>query len=622
MQLEKIFTEARSLVQQQYRCLHEEVLPALAEGGLVFVLPADCTEMQKFFLADYFSKEIFPLITPFRVEKNQSVPFFGNLKNHAAFLLSADALTPTDTQEPVLAAVRMPAAIPRIIFLPDRDGKAYFTLLEYAVLEYGYQLFPGYTIQESLLFRVARDSDIGVDEERDEDFVNAMEEVLANRQDSAVVHLSLTGSSPRIRDILAKILGVQEAAIFEVSDPLDIGGISPDNFPGFDGMRNEKWMPITTPEIPEDIPVWEVLAAKDILIHHPYESFSPVVRLVNEAAACQKVLAIKITLYRTSGDSPIIAALERAARSGKQVTVFVELKARFDEERNIEWAERLKRAGGIVVYGIARLKVHAKVLLIIRKEKKGLRRYVHMSTGNYNDKTARLYTDFSFFTSREEVAYDVSLFFNAITGCSAIPSLRTLVMAPTNMKARLVSLIEREAERGTKEAPGIIIAKMNSLSDPDIIKALYAAAEKQVKISLIVRGICTLVPRKNISVISIVGRFLEHSRVFYFYNSGAEEVFLSSADWMPRNLDRRVELMFPVVQKDLKKRLLHILRTCLRDTRKAHELTDDGDYIPRNRNSKKNIESQRLFYEEAGAAAKSAEKNAAKEFTVRRSPPG
>ncbi|MCL1818854.1 MAG: polyphosphate kinase 1, partial [Spirochaetaceae bacterium] len=420
-QLEEIFREVRSLMKEQYRCLHEEVLPQLAENGLVFILPCDCTDEQKSFLADYFSREIFPVLTPFRVEKSGSIPVFGNLEIHAAFLLAGNSdAAPGPAQEPLLAAVRVPAAVPRIIFLPNRDGKVYCTLLEYAILEYAHHLFPGYTIKESLLFRVARDSDIGVDEERDEDFVTALEEVLANRQYSAVVRLSVTGTSPVLRDMLAGILGVQPAAIFETRDPLDMRSLSPEAFSGFDSLRDEKWKPVVPPDIPDDQPIWESLARKDILVHHPYESFTPVIRLVSEAAGDPDVLAIKITLYRTSGNSPIIAALEKAARSGKQVTAFVELKARFDEERNIEWAERLQRAGGIVVYGIARLKVHAKALLVVRRENAGLRRYVHLSTGNYNDKTARLYTDFSFFTRREEIAYDVSLFFNAITGCSSI----------------------------------------------------------------------------------------------------------------------------------------------------------------------------------------------------------
>jgi polyphosphate kinase len=631
-QLEAVYREARKLVSRQYRCLHEEILPQLAAKGLVFLRPKDCTDAQKSFLADFFNKEIFPVLIPFRMKKNEeSILSLGNLKLHAAFLLEAREAATTRPQEeeaPLVVAVYIPSSVlPRVIFLPKSPGdkgKVCFTLLEYAVLENSSGLFEGYAIKESILFRVTRDADIGVDEERDEDFVDAMEEVLVRRENSAVVRLSVTGTSSALRDILVSLLGISPAEVFECQDPIDIAGLDPALFPGFDNLREEGWNP---PGIHGEESVWETLKQRDILLHHPYDSFQTVVRLLNEAASDPAVLALKITLYRTSGDSPIIQALERAARGGKQVTAFLELKARFDEGRNIEWAQRLRRAGVIVIYGVAYLKVHAKALLVIRKEKITVRRYVHLATGNYNDKTARLYTDIGFLTSRDDIAYDVSLFFNAVTGYSVIPSLQKLVMAPANMKSRLVSLIEREAARGTKKTPGLIMAKMNSLADPGIITALYLASQKGVKIKLIVRGICMLVPglknvSENISVISIVGKFLEHSRIFYFSGAGEEEVFLSSADWMPRNLERRVELMFPVEQRDLKKRLIHILKTCLLDNVQAHELKSDGTYERRKcDNPKKAVRCQRVFYEEALEEAREAEKNNKKEFTVRRRPP-
>ncbi|MDR1932281.1 MAG: polyphosphate kinase 1 [Spirochaetales bacterium] len=627
-QLEAASKEVRKLTASQYRCLHVDVLPQLADNGLVFVLPKNCDSARQSFLADFFNREIFPVLTPFRVEKGGEAPLAGNLKLHAAFLLEALPAAQTHTEDSLLlVAVRIPSVLPRVIFLPDQGGKVCFTLLEYAVLEHAHHLFPGFEIKESILFQVTRDSDIGVDEDRDDDFVDAMEEILVSRKNSSVVRLSVAGTSARLRDMLSAFFDISSAEVFESRGPLDMGSLDLSVFTGFDNLREEGWKPSNPRDIPADEPIWESLKQKDILLHHPFDSFYPVIRFLSDAAADPGVLAIKITLYRTSGDSPIIQALERAAAGGKQVTAFVELKARFDEERNIEWAERLERAGVIVVYGIARLKVHAKTILIIRKEKNIVRRYVHLSTGNYNDKTARLYTDLGFFTCRDDIAYDVSLFFNAITGYSVIPNLKKLVMAPTGMKNRLVSLIEREAERGTKETPGLIIAKMNSLADPEIITALYRASQKQVKIMLIVRGICMLVPgvkgvSENITVISIVGRLLEHSRAFYFYNAGAEEVFLSSADWMPRNLDRRVELMFPIEQKDLKKRVLHILKTCFQDNAQAHILKPDGSCERRvSDNPKKIILSQRIFYDEALAEAAEAEKNSKKEFTVRRKPP-
>jgi polyphosphate kinase len=630
VQLETIIREVRKMVAEQYRCLHEEVFPQLADNGLVCIFPGACNDEQKSFLADFFNREIFPVLTPFRIEKENALPS-GNLKLHAAFLLEPLATLrhrETGNDAPLLVAVPVPSVLPRIILLPDKNGKVCFTLLEDVILEYAHHLFPGYGISENILFRVTRDSDIGVDEERDEDFLDAMEEVIINRQHSAVVRLSVTNTSSRIRDMLAAFLGITPAEIFENQGPLNLGDMDLTNLSGFNNLRDENWMPQRSGDIPDDEPVWAALNRKDILLHHPYESFHPVVRLLNEAASDPNVLAVKITLYRTSGDSPIIQALEHAARNGKQVTAFVELKARFDEERNIEWAERLEHAGVIVVYGIARLKVHAKALLIIRKEDGSVRRYAHISTGNYNDKTARLYTDLSFFTSRDDIAYDLSLFFNAITGYSAIPNLRKLVMAPTGMKNRLLMLIEREADRSTREKPGLIMAKMNSLADPDIIKALYRACQKQVKIMLNIRGICMLVPgmkgiSEGITVVSIVDRYLEHSRAFYFYNGGSEEVYCSSADWMPRNLDLRVELMFPVEQKDLKKRIVHILTTCLQDTGKAHILKSDGTYEKRRPSggSKKIFRSQRVFYDRALKQADQSGGPSKKEFTVRRKPP-
>ncbi|MDR3200783.1 MAG: polyphosphate kinase 1 [Spirochaetales bacterium] len=627
-QLEAVTKEVKKLTARQYRCLHEEILPQLADKGLAFVLPKNCGSAQQSFLTDFWSREIFPVLTPFRIERGGGVPSSGNLKLHAAFLLEALPASQSHTEDsPLLVAVRIPSVLPRIILLPEAGGKTCFTLLEYAVLEYAHHLFPGFEIKQSVLFRVTRDSDIGVDEERDDDFVDAMEEVLVSRQNSSVVRLSVTGSGSRLRDMLGAFFAITPAEVFEDLDPLDLGTLDLGVFTGFDNLRDEGWKPSSPRDIPDDEPIWESLKQKDILLHHPYDSFHPVIRLLSDAAADPGVLAIKITLYRTSGDSPVIQALERAAQNGKQVTAFVELKARFDEERNIEWAERLERAGVIVVYGVAHLKVHAKALLVVRKEKNAVRRYVHLSTGNYNDKTARAYTDLGFFTCRDDIAYDVSLFFNAITGYSVIPNLKKLVMAPTGMKSRLVSLIEREAARGTKENPGRIIAKMNSLADPEIIAALYRASQKQVKITLIVRGICMLAPglkgvSENITVISIVGRFLEHSRVFYFYNAGAEDVFLSSADWMPRNLDRRVELMFPIEQKDLKKRIVHILETCSRDNTQAHILKPGGSYERRlSDNPKKAIHSQLIFHKEALEEAAQAEKHSKKEFTVRRKPP-
>jgi polyphosphate kinase len=396
---------------------------------------------------------------------------------------------------------------------------------------------------------------------------------------------------------------------------------------GFNHLRYDDWVPSRPAGIPQDVVLWDLLKQKDLMLFHPYESFLPVINLIKEASVDPGVLAIKMTLYRTSGDSPIIRALEKAAEKGKQVTVLVELKARFDEERNIEWAQRLEQAGVIVVYGIARLKVHAKALLIVRREEEGIQRYVHLGTGNYNDKTAKLYTDIGFLSSKEALTYETSLFFNAITGYSTIPSLTKLIMAPSMLKQRLLQLIERETQRSSTENPGRIIVKLNALADPDIIRALYRASREGVEIKLNIRGICMLVPgiegmSDNITVISIVDRFLEHARLMCFRNGGLEEVYCSSADWMPRNLDRRVELMFPVDDEPLKKRAIHILNTYFEDNCKAHTLNPDGSYTKKHpRKGRALFRSQEALYREIHDKPNNRSAADTKEFVVRRKPP-
>jgi polyphosphate kinase len=356
----------------------------------------------------------------------------------------------------------------------------------------------------------------------------------------------------------------------------------------------------------------------------PYHSYEPVLRFINDACDDPSVLAIKMTLYRTSGDSPIIRALERAARAGKHVTVFVELKARFDEERNISWAHRLEEVGVIVVYGIARLKVHAKILLVIRRETDGIRRYVHLSTGNYNDRTARFYVDMSLLTSNLEIANDATLFFNMISGYSVIMSTKRLVMAPIDLKPRLLSLIGREIDRSVPEHPGRIVAKVNSLADPEIIDALYRASRAGVKILLNVRGVCMLVPgvpgmSENITVVSVIDRYLEHTRIFWFENSGADELYLSSADWMPRNLDRRVELLFPVLQESVRKTVREILMLYFSDNEKAHYLQSDGKWTRRVRaKGEKRFRVQEILHDAEKKKRELFEHEPQREFTVRR----
>ena len=634
-QLRKIAEEIHAVVDRKYRFLHETLLPALKKEGLVFKEPAEWTPTQRTFTKERFDREVAPVLTPVRCAPGEELRLSGNMRLHGAFLLeedddSAGRLDRGDSfEEPALAIVQLPPSLDRIIYLPDEGNAVAVTLLDHLVVHYGASLFPGYRVIESAVFRVTRDADFGVDEDRDEDFVQAMEQVLEHREHSAAVRLAVSRHTERLTERLRRSLGLEEWEVYEKPNPLDLASLMPlTSLSDFDALREEPWPPLAPRAISEDETLWEAIRRQDILLHHPYESFEPVIRLLQEASKDPGVLAIKMTLYRTSGDSPIIRALEAAAENGKQVTVLVELKARFDEERNIGWAQRLERAGVIVIYGIARLKVHAKAMLIVRREPDGIRRYVHLGTGNYNDKTSRLYTDFGYMTSRDDLAYEVGLFFNAITGYSAIPNLTKLSMAPTGLKSRLIQMIGREAKRAESGEEALIMAKMNSLADPEVISALYEASRAGVRIEVNVRGICMLVPgvagvSENIRVTSIVDRFLEHARAYYFYNGGAEEVYCSSADWMPRNLDRRVELMFTVEEPRAKRRIIDALRLFMADNQHAFELAPDGTYrevTPEGDSPALRV--QEHFYREARLHAEESAEANKKEFTVRRSPPG
>ena len=631
-QIKRCGKRVREIVDAKYDTLTNEIFPGLAEQGLVLRTPDSYSAMQAQFLRSRFLSDIFPTLTPLRIGGETGLPFSGNLTLFAAFRLhnEGEERSPYERDdEDSIAVVQIPHGLDRIIYLPDSSDKTEFALLEHVVLEYARELFPGYDVADKCLFRVTRDADLGVDEERDEDFVQAMEQIVEARRTSPPVRLTLGPGGDKLADALRRKLDLDHGDVYFKPDPLDVGSLMElVGTPGFDHLRDERWPPVDSPSVPKDEPIWETVKSGDVLLHHPYESFAPVVGMVKDASEDPGVLAIKMTLYRTSGDSPIIKALETAAKNGKQVTVLVELKARFDEEQNIGWATRLEDAGVIVVYGIARLKVHSKALLIVRREEQGIRRYLHLGTGNYNDKTAKLYTDYGLITAREDLTYEAGLFFNAITGYSAIPALKKLVMAPSALKSRLLQLIERETMKSSTDSPGHIRAKMNSLSHPDVIEALYKASQAGVMVELNVRGICMLIPgvpglSENITVISIVGRHLEHARVFYFGNGGTDEMYAASADWMPRNLERRVELMFPVEDSRLKKRLIKALDTYFADTTHAHRLESDGAYTrvrPASRD--KAFSSQRAFYEKAKERAETDTMESRKVFNVRRKPPG
>jgi polyphosphate kinase len=628
-QLDRIRKEVREIVDLQYRTLYEEILPGLASHGIRYLKPTEWDLKHLEFIETLFERELFPVLTPIRVSPGPSFPAIRNLRLYIAYLLEKEpGVEDGEEGNERIALIQVPESFPRIVYLPSEEDKIAFTVLEYVIQKYGERLFPGYQVQDSFVFRVTRDADLGVDEERDDDFIDAMVEVLAQREQSPAVRLSCVKGSERLRDSIAAMVDLGLPDVYEIPGPLDLGSLmSLVSLSGFESLRDVPWNPLPSPSLPEDEPYWSVLSRTDVLLHHPYESFHHVVTFLNQAATDPDVLSIKITLYRTSFDSPIIQALEQAVRNKKQVTALVELKARFDEERNIEWASRLEKAGVIVIYGVAHLKVHAKALLVVRREGNTVRRYAHLSTGNYNEKTARLYTDIGLLTSREDITYELALFFNAVTGYSAIPNLRRLAMAPTGLKGRLLTLIEREIARTTKESPGLIMAKMNSLADTDIISALYRASQAGVRVLLNVRGICMLVPgveglSDRITVVRIVDRFLEHSRIFYFQNGGSEEVYCASADWMNRNLERRIELMFPIDQRELRKRLIQLLKLYFKDNQKASLLLPSGKYVRKKpEKGEPFIRVQHVLYQEMVTLSKSADKIEKKEFLVRRKQP-
>lgn len=629
-QLKAIRRRVLNLVRMQYRCLRESVFPLLEKAGISFPSPGSYTQEQRNAVADRFSRELVHTLTPLTFDPDRALPVAGSTVLFVAFsLVPAD--DETKNSKPRYAVIPVPRVLKRIFPLPAAvEGQRAFGLLEDVILLHARQLFPGYEIKEQAVFRVTRDADLSVDEARDEDFVEAMAEILVNRERSFPVRLEICTTSPGLRRFIIQALGMARADVYESSGPLDLKAFMKMAFiNGWENLKAPDWQPQSHPLLPDEAEeLWSCIRTRDVLLHHPYQSFNPILKLLATAAVDPQVLAIKIILYRTSGDSPIIKALRTAAENGKQVTAVVELKARFDEGQNIEWARQLERAGVIVVYGIAQLKIHAKATLIIRRESGGIQRYAHLGTGNYNESTARLYTDLSLLTAHEEITRDVALVFNTITGHSAMPQLAFLAIAPTMIRPRLKQLVEREIQRSSPESPGLIMAKINSLACPAMADLLYRASNAGVRILLNVRGICCLRPgifgySENIRVVSIVDRFLEHSRIYYFGNGDAEEdVYLASADWMPRNLDRRVELMFPIIDPALKKEIRRILESFFADNTKAHELLADGRYrkvkVP---HGEKKFRCQEAFQAQARIQAEVSRPEVRREFVVRRTPP-
>lgn len=574
---EKLYEKAFALMRAQEHFFITELLPELEKNRIRRVSIDRLDEAQRAFLARYFYEEVLPLLTPIAFTETSELPFLSNLALYRAFQMKKDK-----TGECVLGLVEIPKNLPRIVTLPS-DQTFDFFMAEDILSLFVRDLFGGYEIQNEGLFRIARSVDMEINEENDEDFAHVMTEALRARRKSQITRMETVGNKS-IFEKIQHALALPESRIFRASVWLDFKEISSIAFrPIFLDLKYPEWEPVASSDFESDKSVWDVLKTKDVLMHLPYDSFDSFLRFLKEAAQDPDVLAIKQTLYRAAQSSHVVHWLEKAALSGKKVTVLIELKARFDEERNIDWANRLIQAGATVLYGVAGFKTHAKICLVMRREPEGLKRYVHLGTGNYNEKTARLYTDFGLFTSDEEMTRDATAFFNVVTGFSQPVGFSKLEMSPYTLRGKLEKLIEREALRSTNERPGLVILKMNSLSDPDLIERLYRASQAGVRVRLNVRGICCLVPglkgiSENIEVVSIVDRFLEHSRIFYFENGGNDELYLSSADWMPRNLDRRLEILFPINDRKFKKRIVDFLGDLFRDNQKARVLNSQGEY--------------------------------------------
>jgi polyphosphate kinase len=585
-QLAAIRRRSHAFVGALYRLVNEELLPTLAGQGIRIVPLADIGDARRAGLGTFFREAVLPVLTPLAIDVSRPFPLLSSLSLNLALLLEA----PPDDTARRLAIVQVPAGLARLVQVAGSEGQTY-VLLEDVIRAHLTQLFPGQVIVDSTVIRLARDAELELDDEGGRTHLEMVEREVRRRRQSDAVRLEVeAAASEELLTLLRLQLDLTEDEVYKVPGPLDLRvlmGLT--EVAGFDALRDAALQPASVLE-GDERPLFEIINERDILLHHPYDSYDPVVALVAQAASDPDVLAIKQTLYRTSVGSPIISALQLAAERNKQVTVLVELTARFDEERNIQWARALEEAGAHVIYGVRRYKTHAKICLVVKRTSQGLRRYVHVGTGNYNERTARVYTDFGLMTSSPAIAEDATAFFSALTGYSDPPRLKKLVMAPTHLRPRFLKLIDRERRRAEAGQPAEIAAKMNSLEDEEIIRALYAASQAGVEIKLNVRGICALRPglpgiSETIEVISIVDRFLEHSRVYYFLNGGEEQIYLSSADWMSRNLDKRVELMFPVEDQTHKASVMYALRAMFRDNVKTRCLLADGSYERKTRAS-------------------------------------
>lgn len=601
-QLDLIIPETKEMMAAQYSTLNRSLLPALETNGLKLIKNhEELTEKQAKYVDKYFEREVYPVLTPMAVDSSRPFPLISNKTLNIGALIYDKKKDVVD-----IATVQVPSVLPRVIELPTDGGAREIILLEEVIKKNLSKLFLNYDIVCAHPYRIMRNADLTIDEEDAADLLKEIEKQIKRRAWGEVIKLEIEADmDKRLLKELKKQLQVSSEAVYKINGPLDLTFLMKVNgLEGFDHLKYKKYIPQPVRALNRDENIFDQIKRKDILLHHPYDEFTPVVDFIKQAAVDPNVLAIKQTLYRVSGNSPIVAALAQAAENGKQVTVLVELKARFDEENNIIWARKLEKAGCHVIYGLVGLKTHSKIALVVRREEEGIKRYVHLGTGNYNDITAKLYTDMGMLTASDSIGEDATAVFNMLSGYSEPPAWNKLMVAPIWLKDRFVSLIKRETENARAGKEARIIAKMNSLCDPVIIKALYEASNAGVKIDLIVRGICCLKTgikdlSENITVRSIVGNFLEHSRIFYFYNNGFEDVYMGSADWMPRNLDKRVEITFPVEDEDLKKKVMEILHIQLADTLKAHIMQPDGSYEKQDLRGRDKLEAQSFFCKQA-----------------------
>lgn len=608
-QIDAILKETHKFTTAQYNTYNRSFLPSLKKNGLKIVTEFEkLMEEQADYVDNYFQKEVFPVLTPMAVDSSRPFPLIRNRSlNIGALLMDKKKKGTID-----FATVQVPSVLPRVVTIPtDGDNCTTVILLEQIIEKNIQKLFLNYRVLCQAPFRVMRNADLSIDEDEAADLLIEIEKQLKKRQWGEAIRLEVEDNiDKRLLKTLRKEFNLSEDAIFKINGPLDLTFLMKVyDIEGFDHLKEPKYIPQQPKMLDASRDLFEQIREHDILLHHPYETFDPVVNFVKKAASDPNVLAIKQTLYRVSSHSPIIASLAQAAENGKQVSVLVELKARFDEENNIVWAKKLEKAGCHVIYGLVGLKTHSKITLVVRKEEDEIRRYVHLGTGNYNDSTAKLYTDMGMFTSKTRYGEDATAVFNMLSGYSEPLVWNKLSLAPLWLRGKFLSLIEREKEHAKNGRPARIIAKMNSLCDPGIIEALYDASEAGVEIDLIVRGICCLRAgikglSEHIRVRSIVGTFLEHSRIFYFENNGNAEYYMGSADWMPRNLDKRVEILFPVEDPILQEEIYHILHIQLSDTKKAHLLMPDGHYVKVDQRGKTPLNSQLYFCEEAMANAK------------------